>query len=538
MSVSIFGQRTSGTELRNQNVTAALAIANIVRTSLGPSGLDKMIVDNVGDVVISNDGATILKQIEVEHPAAKILVELSDMQDKEVGDGTTSVVILASELLKRANQMISQKIHPTSIMAGYRSACRRAVQYCTKNVAVAVTENDTGILQNIVKTTLSSKIAGGSIELFQKILVNGILSVKTSNERGDPRYPVKAINILKAHGKSMADSELIPGIALNCVRATDAMPRVIEDVKIACLDFSLQRIRLKMGVQVLIDDPSKLEAVREREITIVKERIEKVLNAGANVVLCTGGIDDTSMKYFVEKKAMAVRRVTKEDLRRIAKATGATYVSNMADMEGEEVFESSYLGVAKRIEQVRIADDECIVISEPVNSSACSIVLRGPNEQMLDEVERSVHDALCALRRTLESKKVVPGGGCVEAALSLHLEEIAHEMSSREQVAVMEFAEALLTIPKQLALNSALDTIELIAKLKAAHNLAQTDESKSDYQFYGLDLRNGNLRNNLEAGVLEPALVKLKALQFATEACISILRIDDMIKLQNVEQEQ
>ncbi|KAL0240944.1 hypothetical protein GEMRC1_006180 [Eukaryota sp. GEM-RC1] len=537
MSVSLFGSRTSGAELRNQNVTAALAIANIVKTSLGPSGLDKMIVDNVGDVIISNDGATILKQIEVEHPAAKILVELSDMQDKEVGDGTTSVVIMASELLKRANQMIQQKIHPTSIMAGYRAACRRAVQFCSKNVAVAVTEDDKDILRNIVRTTLSSKIAGVSMELFRTILVDAILSVKTYNERGEPRFPVKAINIMKAHGRSVADSTLIKGIALNCVRASDAMPRHLKDIKIACLDFSLQRLRLKMGIQVIIDDPSKLEGVREREVQIVKERIEKILAAGANVILCTGGIDDTSMKYFIESQAIAIRRVTKEDLRRIAKTTGAQVVVNMADMEGEEVFEKEWLGSAKEIEQVRIADDECIMIREPAKSSACSILLRGPNEQMLDEIDRSVHDALCALRRALESKKIVPGGGCVEAALSIHLEQIAHEMSTREQVAVMEFAEALLVIPKQLASNSALDTIELVAKLKAVHHLSQTDESKADYRFYGLDLRNGTLRNNLEHGVLEPALVKLKALQFATEACISILRIDDMIKLEKLEQQ-
>ncbi|KAL0213188.1 hypothetical protein RCL1_002556 [Eukaryota sp. TZLM3-RCL] len=530
-TAGIFGQRTSGTELRNQNVTAAVAVANIVRTSLGPSGLDKMIVDNVGDVVISNDGATILKQIEVEHPAAKVLVELSDMQDKEVGDGTTSVVIIASELLKRANQMILHNIHPTSIMAGFRTACRLSVQYCAQNVAMQVTEEQTDILRNIVKTTLSSKIAGVSMELFQNILVESIKSVRQISEKGDFKYPIKSINILKSHGKSISDSELIPGIALNCVKASEAMPRTVKNAKIACFDMSLQRVRMKLGVQVVIDDPTKLDAVREREVQIVKERIEKILATGANVVLCTGGIDDLCLKYFVENNALAVRRVLKEDMRRICKATGATMVSSLADFEGEESFEASYLGEAESVEQVRISDEELIMIKNPINSSACSILLRGPNEQLLDELERSIHDALCALRRALESKKVVPGGGCVEAALCMHLERKAQEISSREQVAVMEFAEALLTIPKQLASNSALDTIELVARLRALHNESQTDETKKDQRFCGLDLRNGTIRNNFEAGVLEPALVKMKALQFATEAAISILRIDDCIKL-------
>merc|ERR1712004_380657 len=436
------------------NVMVASSIANIVKSSLGPVGLDKMMVDDVGDVTITNDGATILQLLEVEHPAAKVLVELAALQDEEVGDGTTSVVIVAAELLKDADG------------------------------------------------------------------------------KGGYNYPIKAINVLKAHGKSARESMLIKGYALNCTIAAQQMPRSVTNAKIACLDFSLQKVKIKLGVQLLVSDPEELEKMRDRESDITKERIQKILATGANVILTTGGIDDLCLKYFVEAGAMAVRRCKRQDLKRIAKATGATFVTSLANIEGEESFEATLLGEAETVAQTRISDDELILIKGPKVRSAASIILRGPSDMYCDEMERSIHDALCVVKRVLESKSVVVGGGCVEAALSIYLENFATSLSSRGQLAIADFAKSLLVIPKTLAVNAAKDSADLVAKLRAYHNSSQTKKEHEQLKNCGLDLYEGVVRDNKKAGVFEPAISKIKSLKFATEAAITILRIDDMIKLQ------
>ncbi|KAK6162567.1 hypothetical protein DH2020_002408 [Rehmannia glutinosa] len=380
----ISGERQSGQDVRTQNVMACQAIAHIVKSSLGPVGLDKMLVDDIGDVTITNDGATILKMLEVEHPAAKVLVELAELQDREVGDGTTSVVIIAAELLKRANDLVRNKIHPTSIISGYR------VEKLGKDSLV-----------NCAKTSMSSKLIGGDSDFFANLVVEAVQAVKMTNARGEVRYPIKGINILKAHGQSARDSYLLKGYALNTGRAAQGMPLRVAPAKIACLDFNLQKTKMQMGVQVLVTDPRELEKIRQREADMTKERIEKLLKAGANVVLTTKGIDDMALKasfllkidcsnYFVEAGAIAVRRVRKEDLRHVAKATGAT---------------------------------------------AVSLILRGANDFMLDEMDRALHDALCIVKRTLESNTV-------------------------------------------LAVNAAKDATELVAKLRAYHHTAQTKADK------------------------------------------------------------
>jgi len=536
------GERSTGLDVRTQNVTAALSVANVVKSSLGPVGLDKMLVDDVGEVTITNDGATILSQLEVEHPAARVLVQLSEMQDKEVGDGTTSVVILASELLKRAHELVKNGIHPTSVMAGYRMAMKESIRFIKSELAVKTDKLGREVAFNVARTTLSSKIFGRESNFFANMAVDAMAMVKDVDpESGKARYPVKSVGIIKQHGGSAKDSTLIHGFVLGpgMGRAAQGMPRTVIGAKIALLDIDLRKTKMAMGVQVVVTDVAKLEDIRRREADITKERIDLILATGANVILTTKGIDDMALKYFVEAGAIAVRRCKKEDLRRIAKLTGGTLMITLADMEGNETYDVSMLGQAEEVIEERICDDDHLVIKGGKTQRSCCCLLRGANMHMLDEVERSLHDALCAVKRTMESASVVPGGGSVEAALSIYLENFATTIGSREQLAIAEFAEAMLVIPKQLAVNAAQDATDIVAKLRSNHNAAQSaGNTDPDLKRSGLDCISGKIQNNLAAGIIEPALSKVKMIQFATEAAITVLRIDDMIKLAPEEQQQ
>ncbi|KAI2804081.1 T-complex protein 1 subunit alpha [Blomia tropicalis] len=537
--LSVAGQRVSGQNVRTQNVMAASAIANVVKSSLGPIGLDKMLVDDIGDVTITNDGATILGLLEVEHPAAKVLVDLAQLQDKEVGDGTTSVVIIAAELLKNADDLVQDKIHPTSIISGYRLACKEAVKYINEHLTHSVDDLGKESIINAAKTSLSSKLIGSDSDFFANMVVEAATIIKQSDGRGGFKYPVKAIRVLKANGKSMRESMLINGFALNCVIAMQGLHAEVYQKRKDCfLDFSLQKAKMKMGVQMLINDPEKLEDMRKRESDITKERVLKIINAGANVILSTGGIDELCQKYCLEAGVMAVRRCRKIDLKRIAKATGGLLISSLANMEGEETFEASMLGEADEVVQERIGDDELILVKGTKNHNSASIILRGANEFFLDEMERSLNDSLCAVKRVLESKKVVPGGGAVEAALSVYLENFATTIGSREQLAIAEFAKSLLTIPKTLAVNAAKDATDLVSKLRAYHNSSQIKLENAHLKNSGLDLVDGSVQDAIKMGILEPAISKVKSLKFATEAAITILRIDDLIKLQKVKEDR
>jgi len=534
LGLTIAGERESGADVRSANCTAVVALANILKSSLGPQGLDKMLVDDIGDITITNDGATILKQLEVEHPAAKVLVELANLQDTEVGDGTTSVVIIAAELLKRANELVKNNIHPTTIIAGFRMAMREAIKHIQEHLSIKVDTLEQDVLASIAKTSLSSKFVGVESDFFAKIVVDAITAVKITGVDGKAKYPVNQVNVLKSHGQASTESMVVPsGYALQTMRASQEMPTSVSPAKIALLDFDLKKHRMSMGVNIVIDDPEELEKVRQKEMDITKDKIQKIISAGTTAIFTSKGIDDMAMKYLVEAGILGVRRVDKKDLRRIAKSTGAEITLTMATMDGDEAFDPACLGSAEEVVEQRIGDNDFVFIKGCATTKASTIILRGANEFMLEEASRSVHDALCAVSRTLESNSVVPGGGAVETAVSLHLEDYARTFDSYEQWAIAEFSEALLTIPKTLAINAALDAIDLLATLRVRHNAAQKsqDAKKREYRWYGLDLLNGTVRHSVQAGVLEPMVSKLKSLKFATEAAITIIRIDDLVKI-------
>ena len=539
--LGIQGERETGMDVREGNVMAVSSIANVVKSSLGPQGLDKMLVDETGEVVITNDGATILKLLSIEHPAAKILGDLAQIQDKEVGDGTTSVVILAAELLRRATQLIKNKVHPTTVIQGYKLALKEAIKHIKDDLVIQIDPNDNELLKKVAETSLSSKLIGPESEFFSDIIVKAITNVKTMSGN-TPKYPVKNINIIKTHGKSVTESKLIDGYALESTRGGMGMPLTVKNAKIALLDMNLAKFRLPAGVSVVVQNPDNLENIRQRELDLTKERCKKIIDAGANVIICSKGIDDFALKYFVEAKCIAVRRCEKSDMKRLSAATGAKIMITFDDEEGNEIFNKDCLGEAEEVSEEAINDYNYVFFKKCKKLAAQTILLRGANYLMLDEAERSIHDALCAVKRVLESNKLVVGGGCVEVSTSLYLENYGRTLGSKEQMAINEYAESLNVIPKQLAINAAKDATDLLTKLRYVHERYQKekepDENTKKLKHTGLDLVKGKIRNNYKAGVFEPAISKVKSLKFATEAAITILRIDDLIRIETEKENQ
>jgi len=396
--------------------------------------------------------------------------------------------------LKKANELVKNKIHPTTVMSGYRTAMRESLKYIQAHLSLKVDALGEEVLLQVAKTSLNSKFVGGAEgTLFPKIVVDAIKSVKMIGQDGKTKYPVGQVNILKAHGQSSSDSVVHPnGYAIRSFRVSQEMPTSVMNAKIALIDFDLKKHKMGMNVNIVVDDPEELEKIRQQEMNITKEKIGKIVGAGCNALFTTKGIDDMAMKYLVEAGILAVRRVDKKDIRRIAKCTGGQVLLTLATIEGDEAFDEAYLGKAEEVCEQRVGDNDFVFIKGCSTSKACTILLRGANEFMLEEADRSVHDALCAVSRTLESNAVVPGGGAVEVALSLHLEDFARTFDSYEQFAISEFAEALLTIPKTLASNAALDAIDLLAAMRAKHHASQTsqDAAKKELKWSGLDLMN------------------------------------------------
>lgn len=520
------GESYSGISAVERNSKAMMKVYNAVKSSFGPLGLDKMCIDSAGEVSITNDGATILQNMLVEDPAAKILVDLATQQDRDVGDGTTSVVILAVNLIEKGADLISSGVHPSVVVSGYKMAFNECVQFIKKNMSKDTSHLGPRALANVVKTSISSKVISVEDGLFCDIVIDALKCIEVLD--GDKRnvYPIEDINILKHPGDSMKDSFLHHGYAMNCSLASNAMKRCIKKPKIVCLDFSLQKYKSPLTVNVLVEDPDKLEEIRKKELEITKNHVRSILSSGANVVLTTKGIDDMCTKILLDADVTAIRRCKKEDLLVIAKATGTSLLSSVSDLNGGENI--SNLGFADKFEVLPVGGEECVFI-DGMKKKMASIILRGANSQLLDEMHRSVHDAICVLKRTLESKSVIPGGGAVECALYLMLEKFAFTVNSKEHVAIHRYSESLLSIPKILVANAGLDSNEMLAGLLSEQN--KEKGSHLSYKFLGIDVITGEIQDNFELGIIEPSISKMKSLRAATEAAISVLRINEVIIL-------
>lgn len=503
-----------------KNVSAVMQIYNSIKTSYGPYGLDKMCVDASGSVSVTNDGATILKNMLIEDPAARLLVNLALEQDKEVGDGTTSVVLLASNLIEKGCKLILDGIHPSVVVSGYRMAFNESMRYIKEKMARRIDpERDTGIINSIVDTCIASKIIYQEKDLFIGIVLECLRRVFDNG-----KYLVEKINILKSIGGSMSESKLFDGHILNCSVASQLMLKRIESPKILCLDFSLLRDKLPLTVNIQVTDPEKLEQIRAEEIAVTKSKCQAIINSGANLVLCTGGIDDMCVKMFVDNGVVAVRRCLRSDLESIARSTGTDLKKSIVNDKNE--YEVENLGSCSLFEVKQIGEYELCYISGCAQSIS-TVLVRGPNSQIVDEIERSLNDAMQILKRTLESKSVVSGGGSVETALSFLLEDFSTKVNVKEHISIFCYSEALLEIPKVLATNAGLDSSKIVSELlRSQYDLYQ---SGCFDKFLGLDITKGIVQDNFENGIVEPTVYKLKALKSATEAAISILRINEIM---------
>eukprot|EP00917_Polyrhabdina_sp_WS-2016_P013519 GHVP01029677.1.p1 GENE.GHVP01029677.1~~GHVP01029677.1.p1 ORF type:complete len:544 (+),score=90.56 GHVP01029677.1:44-1675(+) len=533
---NVVGERKEKRDARVDNVRAVVSVANILRSSLGPQGLDKMIVDEVGDVVVSNDGATILKHIDNKHPAARVLFDVTEHQDQEVGDGTTSVVLLTAELLKRGLKLIELGIHPTVIIAGFKLASKEAATFLKSRYSSTSDSLSRDALLSIARTSLASKYISSDNDFFPNLVVDAVKNCKTINSVGDYQYPVKMIKILKTHGSSLMNSQLVDGFALShTTRACAGMPTKVTNAKIAILDFPLRAFRMPLGVELNVDNPAELRNIRKQEKDFTKVTIEKILASGANVVVTSQGIDDMAMKYFVERGCLAVRRAT--DLQILARAVGATVCHSLVTMDGTENFEPSWLGSCQEVAEDTVGDWDYVFFRGVTNQRSSTVILRGVNDVTLDEVERSLHDAFCTVSKTLETNDICPGGGAVETALSVYLEDFALTLGSKEQLAVSEFGSSLLVIPKTLAQNAGLDSPELLGKLQTYHWKAQR-HNQDEFASYGINFAKRNVSDNMAAGIVEPLKSKVCSIGVATEAAITILRIDDFIRAPKEQQQK
>ncbi len=502
-------QRTRGKDAQRNNIAAARTIADAVKTTLGPKGMDKMLVDSVGDIVITNDGATILKEMQIEHPAAKMMVEIAKTQDDDVGDGTTSAVIIAGELLKKAEDLLDQEIHPTVITRGFRLAKMKALEIMG-SISRPVGIKDDSILEQIAITAITGKSAEKASKELAKIAVDAIKKVVA-----DAPLDTDNIKIEKKASGSMNDTQLIEGVLVDKEVVHSSMPRRIEDAKIALIESALEIKELESDAKISVDSPEKMQAFLAEEERMLKEMVNKVTGSGANVVLCQKGIDDTVQHFLAKAGVMAARRVKKSDMELLTKATGGKIISNTKDLSKED------LGYAGLVEERKVAGDEMIFIEKCKRPRAVTILLRGGTEHVVDEVERAMEDAIKGIASALELGKIVAGGGSPEMETAKGLRKYAESFKGREQLAVLAFADAVEVIPRSLAENAGLDPIDKLANLRANHDKGEVTS--------GLDVFTGQTADMFKMGVVEPLKIKLQAIKSAAEAAEMILRIDDII---------
>ncbi len=509
--------RTAGRDALRSNMMAAITVAEIIKTTYGPRGMDKMLVDALGDITITNDGATILDKMEVQHPAAKMLVQVAKGQDEEAGDGTKTAVIFAGELLKNAEELLEKDVHPTIIVAGYK----KALEYATKvahEIAETVNIEDPSsdeILKKVAKSALTSKAVHGARDYLADLVVKAVRQI--AEKRGDRWYvDLDNVQIIKKHGGSLLDSMLVYGIVLDKEVVHPAMPRRVENAKIALLDCPLEIEKPEIDAEIRINDPLQMRRFLEEKENILRDMVEKIAGVGANVVICQKGIDDVAQHYLAKKGIMAVRRVKRSDMEKLEKATGGRIVTSIRDLTEKD------LGYCELVEERRVGNDKMVFVERCKNPKAVTILLRGANDMLLDEVERSINDALHAVRNILRDPKIVPGGGAVEIELALRLRKYAETISGREQLAVLAFAEALEEIPAILAQTAGMDTLQTIMDLRKLHSEGKIAA--------GIDVLNGKIAEDMFAiNVVEPVIVKKQVIKSATEAATTILKIDDVI---------
>ncbi|WP_029550989.1 thermosome subunit beta [Thermococcus zilligii] len=506
-------QRYVGRDAQRLNILAARIIAETVRTTLGPKGMDKMLVDSLGDVVVTNDGATILDKIDIQHPAAKMMVEVAKTQDKEAGDGTTTAVVIAGELLRKAEELLDQNIHPSIIVKGYVLAAEKA-QEILESMAIRVTPDDEEILMKIATTSITGKSAESYKELFARLAVE---AVKQVAEKKDGKYTVDLDNIKleKKAGESVEESELVRGVVIDTEIVHPRMPKRVEKARIALIDEALEVKKTETDAKINITDPNHLMSFLEQEERMLREMVEKIREVGANVVFVQKGIDDLAQHYLAKYGIMAVRRVKKSDMEKLAKATGAKIVTNVRDLTPED------LGHADLVEQRKVAGENMIFVEGCKNPKAVTILIRGGTEHVVDEVERILEDALKVVKDVMEDGYILPAGGAPEIELAIRLDEYAKAVGGKEALAIEAFADALKIIPKTLAENAGLDTVDVLVKVISEH--------KNRGPRIGIDVFEGGPADMLERGVIAPLRVPKQAIKSASEAAIMILRIDDVI---------
>jgi archaeal chaperonin len=506
-------QKTSGMNAQRINIEAAKQVADQVRSTLGPKGMDKMIVDSLGDVIITNDGVTILQEMTIEHPSAKMIVEVAKTQEAEVGDGTTTVVILAGELLKNSLELIEKGVHPTVIAKGYRLAANKANELLNQ-MAYPITLKDKSTLVKIAQTAMTGKGAEQSKEALSNLIVDAIIDIAEQTDEG-VSIDISHIKVEKRVGGSIENSELVRGIILDKERVHSGMPKVVKDAKIALLNIQLEIKNTEIDAKIQITDPNQMQAFLDQEEAMIKRMVNTIIASGANTVFCQKGIDDLAQHFLSKAGILALRRVKQSDMEKLSMATGAKIVNNLDDLSKED------LGNAGIIQEKKIGDENMIYVQECKNPKSVTLLVKGGTVHVVDEIKRAVDDALGDLQATLNDGKIVSGAGSVEIELAMKLKKYSESLSGREQLAVEAFANSMEVIPRTLAENAGLDPIDLVAALKSAHDKKQISA--------GIDVFSGKIRDAKAMGVIEPLRVKTQAVSSAAEVSIMILRIDDVI---------